>query len=102
MYLVKCMSTIGVLFFYYTLFQTDWYNDVILSIINVGLVIFIWLPIPTNIHRILLAIMLIILLVIVLHVHKETRDDVENVVVTGTVHLMTLLVILMHYIRYIV
>lgn len=95
MYLVKCMSTIGVLFFYYTLFQTDWYNDVILSIINVGLVIFIWLPIPTNIHRIMLSIMLIILLIITLKAHIETRDDVENAVVAGTMDIMTLLVILM-------
>lgn len=89
------MSTIGVLFFYYMLFQTDWYNDVILSIINVGLVIFIWLPIPTNIHRIMLSIMLIILLIITLNGHRETRDDVENTVVAGTVDIMTLLVILM-------
>ena len=98
MYLVKCMSTIGVLFFYYTLFQTDWYNDVILSIINVGLVVFIWLPIPTNIHRIMLSIMLIILLIITLNDHRETRDDVENAVVAGTVDIMTLLVILMQVI----
>ena len=95
MYLVKCMSTIGVLFFYYTLFQTDWYNDVILSIINVGLVIFIWLPIPTNIHKIMLSVMLIILLIITLNGHRETRADVENTVVAGTVDIMTLLVILM-------
>ena len=95
MYLVKCMSTIGVLFFYYTLFQTDWYNDVILSIINVGLVIFIWLPLPTNIHRIMLSIMLIILLIITLTGYRETRDDVENAVVAGTMNIMTLLVILM-------